>query len=198
MLLLMCFKHLPYFRRVLEWPDAGLHADQHVHGGATGKSLVAVCVTDCLSLEVLMRPGSRCQARSNIFTNLCMPLIGLCLQDVTVAGADGGGGSSSSIAAGSWLNPGDPALASIPPDAVINRCSPSPIAAVAFFCSFVLLCGLVLVNFVIAVIIDNFQSSCQTDDLPVSKASVDEFSGVSVCRWQQCPAWQLHKLMCLP
>lgn len=60
----------------------------------------------------------------------------------------------------------------------MNRCSPSPIAAVIYFCSFVLLCGLVLVNFVIGVIIDNFQSSCQSDNLPISKASVEHFAQV--------------------
>lgn len=60
----------------------------------------------------------------------------------------------------------------------MNRCSPSPIAAVIYFCSFVLLCGLVLVNFVIGVIIDNFQSSCQSDDLSISKASVEHFAQV--------------------
>lgn len=86
--------------------------------------------------------------------------------------------SSISITAGSWLDPGDALITQLPVDAVVNRCSPSPAVAVIYFCSFVLLCGLVLVNFVIGVIIDNFASSCQGEDLPISKANVDHFAQV--------------------
>jgi hypothetical protein len=100
------------------------------------------------------------------------------LQDVLLP-ADGGA-SSSSITAGTWLDPSDALLSRLPSEAVANRCSPSPVGAVIYFCSFVLLCGLVLVNFVIGVIIDNFASSSEGDNLPVSKASVDHFA--RVCR----------------
>jgi hypothetical protein len=60
--------------------------------------------------------------------------------------------------------------------------------AVLYFCSFVLLCGLVLVNFVIGVIIDNFASSSEGDKLPISKASVDHFA--QVCTWAVRNAFQ--------
>lgn len=95
---------------------------------------------------------------------------------------DDPGDGTGSITTGTWLDPGDERLSRISTDAVANRCSPSPVAAVVYFCSFVLLCGLVLVNFVIGVIIDNFQSSCESDDLPISKASVDHFAQVGVGR----------------
>lgn len=42
-----------------------------------------------------------------------------------------------------------------------------------------LLCGLVLVNFVIGVIIDNFSSSCESDELPISKTHVAHFAQVT-------------------
>lgn len=101
--------------------------------------------------------------------------MGLCvLQDVSLPA----GGNNSSIAAGTWLDPWDALLAQLPAKAVVNRCSPSTVGAVIYFCSFVLLCGLVLVNFIIGVIIDNFASSCQSDDLPISKDHVDQFAQV--------------------
>jgi hypothetical protein len=79
------------------------------------------------------------------------------------------------------VEPSDGVLSQLPAAAVVNRCSPSPAGAVIFCCSFVLLCGLVLVNFVIGVIIDNFASSSDDAGLPVNKDSVDEFAQVRIC-----------------
>jgi hypothetical protein len=67
----------------------------------------------------------------------------------------------------------------IPADLLGNHCSPAPLAAVVYFCSFVLLCGLVLVNFVIGVIIDNMQSSNNSEDMPISRYHVERFTRVS-------------------
>lgn len=44
-----------------------------------------------------------------------------------------------------------------------------------FLCSFVLLCGLVLVNFVIGVIIDNMQSNNDSEDTPIRRGDIDKF-----------------------
>lgn len=94
--------------------------------------------------------------------------------------------TGGSITAGTWLDPSNGLLSQLPAQAVVNRCSPSPAGAVIFFCSFVLLCGLVLVNFVISVIIDNFASSCRDDGLPVNKDSVEDFAQVCSC---VCDGW---------
>jgi hypothetical protein len=102
---------------------------------------------------------------------------GLHVQDVSLPA----GSSVSSVTAGTFLDPSDALLAQLPAGAVLNRCSPSPVGAVIYFCTFVLLCGLVLVNFVIGVIIDNFASSCQHDDLLVSMNNVDHFAKVPWC-----------------
>jgi hypothetical protein len=117
----------------------------------------------------------------------CM-VTSMCVQvtdDVRLPGASST--SAASLAAGTWLDAGDARLAQLPAGAFVNRCSPSPIAAVLYFCSFVLLCGLVLVNFVIAVIIDNFErSSSQGSDLPISKALLDSFVQVRVAWCGSC------------
>jgi hypothetical protein len=70
----------------------------------------------------------------------------------------------------------------IPAQLLGNHCSPAPLAAVVYFCSFVLLCGLVLVNFVIGVIIDNMQSSNNSEDMPISRQHVERFTRVSSVR----------------
>lgn len=83
--------------------------------------------------------------------------------------------NSSVLAAGTWLDPDDALLAHMPHGAVVDRCSPAGLVAVVYFCSFVMLCGLVLVNFVIGVIIDNMQSSKTHDDMTVSRYHLEQF-----------------------
>eukprot|EP00878_Enallax_costatus_P032926 GHUV01036272.1.p1 GENE.GHUV01036272.1~~GHUV01036272.1.p1 ORF type:complete len:164 (-),score=35.55 GHUV01036272.1:283-774(-) len=97
------------------------------------------------------------------------------LQDVLLPPGVTSPANSSVLAAGTWLDPSDPLLSQIPPGAALNRCSPGMIVAVIYFCSFVLLCGFVLVNFVIGVIIDNMQSSKTHDDMAVSRYHVEQF-----------------------
>ena len=58
----------------------------------------------------------------------------------------------------------------------ISRCSPSPFGAVLFFCVFVLLCAFVMLNLVIAVILDNFESYNNAEELPVSDSDFQEFA----------------------
>jgi hypothetical protein len=52
-----------------------------------------------------------------------------------------------------------------------SQCSPHPLAAVAYFCLFQVLCGLVLLNLVIGVILDNFESSLHDEELQVGVAA---------------------------
>jgi len=116
---------------------------------------------------------------------------------VTQPGPAGARSSVTLLPAGSWLSPGDDALQQMPPEMASNHCSPSPVIAVVYFCTFVLLCGLVMVNFVIGVIIDNMQSSSENADLPVNKAHMERFAQVNMPvlthRMQRCagggPVW---------
>lgn len=92
-------------------------------------------------------------------------------QDVDLSGG-------TQVAAGAYLDPGDPLLQQLDRRAVQDQCSPSPVIAVIYFCSFVLLCGLILVNFVIGVIIDNMQSSTESEELPVSRHHLMQYQQV--------------------
>mmetsp|Transcript_58370 Transcript_58370/g.186060 ORF Transcript_58370/g.186060 Transcript_58370/m.186060 type:complete len:1610 (+) Transcript_58370:485-5314(+) len=56
-----------------------------------------------------------------------------------------------------------------------DMCSPHPSAAVIFFCVFVILCAFVMLNLVIAVILDNFQNSSQEEEAPVSQQHMDKY-----------------------
>jgi hypothetical protein len=79
------------------------------------------------------------------------------LRDVPLPAAASSGNDPTATAglppllavAGAWLDPGDPLLAALPADAVADLCGPGAAVAAAYFCSFVVLCGLVMVNFVI-------------------------------------------------
>jgi hypothetical protein len=66
-------------------------------------------------------------------------------------------------------------------DSFTNQCTPHPIGAILFFCFFVILCAFVMLNLVIAVILDNFQSNSQNEEIPVSKEHMTRFTEV----WQQ-------------
>jgi hypothetical protein len=91
------------------------------------------------------------------------------------------------VAAGTYLDPGDALLQQLDRRAVQDQCSPSPVIAVIYFCSFVLLCGLILVNFVIGVIIDNMQSSAESEELPISRHHLMQYQKVrGICGWRPC------------
>ncbi|GFR46010.1 hypothetical protein Agub_g7488 [Astrephomene gubernaculifera] len=79
------------------------------------------------------------------------------------------------LAAGSYLDPGDPALAGLPEEAVDNQCAISPAAAVIYFPTFVILCGFVLLQLVIAVLIENLTQVNEAAEIPVPKNALDSF-----------------------
>ena len=63
----------------------------------------------------------------------------------------------------------------------VDRCTPDVGVTVFYFVSFILLCGFVMLNLVIAVILDNFESYSQSFALPVS----DEDFGAFVEEWSK-------------
>lgn len=82
---------------------------------------------------------------------------------------------------GAWLNEHDRRLAGAPHSAVEDRCGPWEGFTIAYFVIFVVLCAFLLLNLVIAVILDNFQTSTTKEELDVSQGSMLVFADV----WSQ-------------
>lgn len=59
------------------------------------------------------------------------------------------------IPPGTYLNPSDPVLNGLPEDAFDNQCALSPFAAAFYFPTFVVLCTFILLQLVIAVLLEN-------------------------------------------
>ena len=57
----------------------------------------------------------------------------------------------------SYVDQDDPGWSSLDEKYYTNQCSPHPVIAIIFFCFFILLCAFVMLNLVIAVILDNFE-----------------------------------------
>lgn len=82
---------------------------------------------------------------------------------------------------GIWFNDGDEALEGAPPAATVNRCGPPIYFTIAYFMTFVLMCAFLLLNLVIAVILDNFQNSTNNEELEVSQSNLLNFADI----WSQ-------------
>ena len=78
---------------------------------------------------------------------------------------------------GTYLDVDDPALGSIDPALVEDRCAPfhSKGISVVFFCSFMMLCSYVMVNLVVAVLIDVYQNSKTLFDSVITPDHRDQF-----------------------
>ena len=63
-------------------------------------------------------------------------------------------------------------------DTYTNQCTPHPVGTIIFFCFFCILCAFVMLNLVIAVILDNFQNNSKTSELGVSKEDMMHFTDV--------------------
>jgi len=63
-------------------------------------------------------------------------------------------------------------------DLFTNQCSLDPIGAILYFCVFVIVCAFVMLNLVIAVILDNFQSNSQNEEAPVGRDHMVKFTEV--------------------
>eukprot|EP00892_Ulva_mutabilis_P001295 jgi/Ulvmu1/11166/UM072_0002.1 len=79
---------------------------------------------------------------------------------------------------GIWFTEGDEVLRGAPLGATQNRCGPPIYFTVAYFMTFVLMCAFLLLNLVIAVILDNFQSSTNNEELEVSQSNLLNFAEV--------------------
>ncbi|PNH09896.1 Sodium channel protein type 5 subunit alpha [Tetrabaena socialis] len=86
--------------------------------------------------------------------------------------------TNTTLPAGSYLDPHDPLLSGVPAAALDNQCPISAAAAVIYFPTFVVLCTLILLQLVIAVLLDNLTEADADHGLPVSKAALDSFVAV--------------------
>jgi hypothetical protein len=79
--------------------------------------------------------------------------------------------------AGTYYDSGDSRLSSMTANTdYVDRCTPSPELTIFFFLLFILMCAFVMLNLVIAVILDNFESYSQKEELPVSEEDLASFS----------------------
>lgn len=60
-------------------------------------------------------------------------------------------------------------------DITLDRCPANRIIAILYFCVFTVLCGFILINLVIAIVLDSFRSSNVEESLPISKQHMSEY-----------------------
>ncbi|KAG2498044.1 hypothetical protein HYH03_003805 [Edaphochlamys debaryana] len=96
----------------------------------------------------------------------------LLTQDYTVTAPDG---TNTTLTEGAWFSPGASELEGVPADILDNKCPLSPFAAVVYFPLFVVLCTFILLQLVIAVLLENLTTTEADADLPVSQAALDSF-----------------------
>lgn len=92
----------------------------------------------------------------------------LVTQDVDVPGY-------GTVAGGTYFAPSDAVLQSVPKKLQFDQCSVHPIVSVIFYVAFFVLCALVLVNLIVAAILENMGRGAEDEMLPVSKSSLDDF-----------------------
>lgn len=88
--------------------------------------------------------------------------------------------STGEYLVGSYFSLGDPELDFIQKELLEDQCNPNAFVTILYFCSFILICGFILLNVVIAVILDNFQSSLRIEHLPIQVHHIEEFSKVNI------------------
>jgi len=80
---------------------------------------------------------------------------------------------------GLYVDKGDDLLDGLKKDeGYESACSPEPVVAILYFVIFVILCAFVMLNLVIAVILDNFQNSNENEDVMVGQDNVQRFCAV--------------------
>ncbi|GLI71626.1 hypothetical protein VaNZ11_016896 [Volvox africanus] len=79
------------------------------------------------------------------------------------------------LLAGTYLDPSDPLLSSLPSNATQNQCPLTPVAAAVYFPIFVVLCTFILLQLVIAVLLENLTQAEADAELPISKSCIDSF-----------------------
>jgi len=77
-----------------------------------------------------------------------------------------------------YLDKDTPRINGLDEDLFTDQCTPHPVGAIIYFCVFVILCAFVMLNLVIAVILDNFQSNSQNEEAPVGRDHMVRFTEV--------------------
>eukprot|EP00803_Ostreobium_quekettii_P004182 evm.model.scf_87.7 EVM.evm.TU.scf_87.7 scf_87:110745-119200(-) len=107
--------------------------------------------------------------------------------------------SGAVFRAGDYLDHSSEIVARIPPGLSTDRCPPLAIAAIVYFYIFVVVCAFILLNLVIAVILDNFQSSSQNEEMPVGRGHllwfVEVWSDLDPHATNYIPAVKLSTLL---
>jgi Ion transport protein len=84
----------------------------------------------------------------------------------------------STDTSGAWYDASDSRLSGAPAGAIDDQCGPWAGIGILYFVVFVILCAFLLLNLVIAVILDNFQSSTNNEELEVSQSSLLNYARV--------------------
>ena len=79
------------------------------------------------------------------------------------------------LSAGDYYSPGDSMLSGVPEKLLHNECTTHPLVAVAFFCLFIIMCTLIIINLVVGAILQYQGQRSSEALLPVRKADVEEF-----------------------
>ncbi|KXZ48370.1 hypothetical protein GPECTOR_28g777 [Gonium pectorale] len=79
------------------------------------------------------------------------------------------------LEAGSYFNPGDTAIRGLPASVLDDRCSPSAFLGAAYFVCFELVCAYIIINIVVAVILEGMINEEADEMLPVSRSAVEQF-----------------------
>lgn len=84
-------------------------------------------------------------------------------------------GTGDVLLGGSYYSPHDPQLHGLSAEALDDQCSPSPIAAVFFFVAFQLLCAFIIINIVVAIILEGMINDEADELLPVPRQNVAQY-----------------------
>lgn len=87
-------------------------------------------------------------------------------------------GNGTLLEAGMYFSAGDSILGSIPKKFTLDQCGPPYVIVALYFTVFVVLCAFILLNLLIAVILDNFQSSSQDEAMLVGRSQLLQFTEV--------------------
>ncbi|KAG1668958.1 hypothetical protein FOA52_001002 [Chlamydomonas sp. UWO 241] len=70
---------------------------------------------------------------------------------------------------------GTATLSTLPEGSTLNRCSPSPFVAALYFCSYMMIMVYLLVQFVIAIILENCEMQSKKENMRVSHNHIEDF-----------------------
>lgn len=77
--------------------------------------------------------------------------------------------TNTTLGPGDYFSPGDPLLRTIPSDLISTQCSPHPLLAILYFCLYVVVCAFVMLNLIIAIILENMAHATSAGEMLPSK-----------------------------